>query len=64
MTRQQRLRLEKGMERAEQNSDKLLQKVADSRSREKKVKTRNVSGAETDLTEWQPNNKARPLGKS
>ncbi|KAF2156642.1 hypothetical protein K461DRAFT_272704, partial [Myriangium duriaei CBS 260.36] len=42
LSRQQRLRLEKGMEKAEQNSDKLSKKVADSRSREKKVKTRNA----------------------
>lgn len=43
MTRQQRLRREKGIERHEQNEDKLLKKVADSKLRGKLVKGRNVS---------------------
>ncbi|KAG8631656.1 hypothetical protein KVT40_000796 [Elsinoe batatas] len=43
LSRQQRLRQEKGMERAEQNLDKLSKKVADSHFREKKVKTRNAA---------------------
>lgn len=42
LTRQQRLRQEKGMERASNNLDKLSKKVADSQFREKKVKNRNV----------------------
>ncbi|PNS19336.1 hypothetical protein CAC42_2513 [Sphaceloma murrayae] len=46
LTRQQRLRQEKGMERAEQNLDKLSKKVADSHFREKKVKTRNAAWEE------------------
>ncbi|GAM88915.1 hypothetical protein ANO11243_069490 [Dothideomycetidae sp. 11243] len=42
MTRQQRLRLEKGIEKAEQNLDKLSRKKEESQSREKKIKNRNV----------------------
>ncbi|KAF4553770.1 Hypothetical protein D9617_6g095030 [Elsinoe fawcettii] len=43
LSRQQRLRQEKGLEKAAQNLDKLSKKVADSHFREKKVKTRNTA---------------------
>ncbi|TKX21003.1 hypothetical protein C1H76_6854 [Elsinoe australis] len=46
LTRQQRLRQEKGMERASNNLDKLSKKVADSQFREKKVKNRNAAWEE------------------
>jgi len=43
MSRQQRLRQEKGLEKAEQNLDKLSKKIEDSTAREKVIKSRGVS---------------------
>lgn len=48
MTRQQRLRHERGLERADANLSKLEKKVANSKDRNKKVKARAVSTGEDD----------------
>jgi len=64
MTRQQRVRQEKGMERADANMDKLATKITKSHKRGKVVKSRAVSDFELWLDRVMALILPRPPGKS